>query len=232
MKPWAAALLYAVLGAITSRCVPLLWAISTTSSQGRDLPRRRRGGRNISFDAYENCCSGTVAPRRARACRLPPTSHLVRQLDHRLGRIDDHLHHRRDARRLFADALRFWGQRWCPNRDPRLHGAELISVIPMFLTMGSLELTDTCSRSSTGYVGITLPFCLWLMWPSSARAVEIEGRRWWTAPPLQVFRQIVQQVAIRAYRGEHLLPHRLQERLPVRAGLHEFDGNLPLTVAA
>jgi ABC-type glycerol-3-phosphate transport system permease component len=49
----------------------------------------------------------------------------------------------------------------------------IIFVFPMFLVMADLRLTDTLLSLILGYVCITLPFSLWLMW-AFFRGVPIE----------------------------------------------------------
>lgn len=49
----------------------------------------------------------------------------------------------------------------------------IIFVFPMFLVMVDLRLTDTLFALILGYVSITLPFCMWLMW-AFFRGVPVE----------------------------------------------------------
>jgi len=49
----------------------------------------------------------------------------------------------------------------------------IIFVFPMFLVMVELRLTDTLLSLVLGYVCITLPFCMWLMW-AFFRGVPVE----------------------------------------------------------
>ncbi len=49
----------------------------------------------------------------------------------------------------------------------------IIFVFPMFLVMADLRLTDTLLSLVLGYVCITLPFSLWLMW-AFFRSVPVE----------------------------------------------------------
>jgi ABC-type glycerol-3-phosphate transport system permease component len=49
----------------------------------------------------------------------------------------------------------------------------IIFVFPMFLVMADLRLTDTLASLILGYVCITLPFCMWLMW-AFFRGVPVE----------------------------------------------------------
>jgi len=74
----------------------------------------------------------------------------------------------------------------------------IIFVFPMFLTMVDLGLTDSLWSLVLGYVCITLPFCLWLMWAffrgvpvEIEEAALVDG-----ATRMQVFRQVVLPVAL------------------------------------
>ncbi len=70
--------------------------------------------------------------------------------------------------------FRFWGQRAVPYLA--LVGymiPSIIFVFPMFLVMVDLNLTDTLFALILGYVCITLPFCMWLMW-AFFRGVPVE----------------------------------------------------------
>lgn len=93
----------------------------------------------------------------------------------------------------------FRGQRFVPYFS--LIGymvPSIIFVFPMFLIMVDLDLTDTLFSLILGYVCITLPFCMWLMW-AFFRGVPIEIEEAALvdgASRLQVFRQIVLPTAL------------------------------------
>lgn len=88
----------------------------------------------------------------------------------------------------------FRGQRFVPYFS--LIGymvPSIIFVFPMFLVMVDLQLTDTLLSLILGYVCITLPFCMWLMW-AFFRGVPIEIEEAALvdgASRIQVFTQIV-----------------------------------------
>lgn len=94
--------------------------------------------------------------------------------------------------------FQFRGQRFVPYFS--LIGymvPSIIFVFPMFLVMVDLGLTDSLWSLIFGYVCITLPFCMWLMWAffrgipiEIEEAALVDG-----ASRLQVFRQIVLPVA-------------------------------------
>jgi len=70
--------------------------------------------------------------------------------------------------------FRYWGQNIVPYFS--LLGymvPSIIFVFPLFLMMVRLELTDNLWSLIFGYVCITLPFCMWLMW-AFMRSIPIE----------------------------------------------------------
>jgi ABC-type glycerol-3-phosphate transport system permease component len=74
----------------------------------------------------------------------------------------------------------------------------IIFVFPLFLLMVRLELTDNLLSLVLGYVSITLPFCMWLMW-AFMRAIPIEIEEAALidgASRLQVFRDVVLPTAL------------------------------------
>src|SRR5688572_30045819 len=40
----------------------------------------------------------------------------------------------------------------------------IVLVFPLFLVMTKLELIDSLWSLALGYVSVTLPFCMWLLW--------------------------------------------------------------------
>jgi len=70
--------------------------------------------------------------------------------------------------------FRYWGRSAIPYFS--LLGymvPSIIFVFPLFLMMVRLELTDNLLSLVFGYVCITLPFCMWLMW-AFMRSIPIE----------------------------------------------------------
>jgi 4-amino-4-deoxy-L-arabinose transferase-like glycosyltransferase len=97
----------------------------------------------------------------------------------------------------------------------------IIFVFPMFLVMADLRLTDTLLSLILGYVCITLPFSMWLMW-AFFRSVPIEIEEAALvdgASRLRVFpgNRAADRVA-RHHRRGHLHSDRILERLPVSGG--------------
>lgn len=70
--------------------------------------------------------------------------------------------------------FRYWGRRFIPYFS--LLGymvPSIIFVFPLFLVMVDLGLTNNLWSLVFGYVSITLPFCMWLMW-AFFRGIPIE----------------------------------------------------------
>lgn len=204
MRPWVAAILYAVLGAITFVvCFPLLWAISTSLKPKDEIFRwpPTIWPENVTFDAYrELLFGGSVAS--APGAGVPPSAYFLTWFGNSIIVSIGSTIISITVATLAAYSLtrfRFWGQRSVPYIAILGYMVpSVIFVFPMFLTMVSLELTDTLFSLILGYVCITLPFCLWLMW-AFFRGVPIEIEEAALvdgATRLQVFRQIVLPVAL------------------------------------
>lgn len=74
----------------------------------------------------------------------------------------------------------------------------IIFVFPLFLIMVPLGLTDRLPSLVLGYISITLPFCLWLMW-AFFRGIPLEVEEAGLidgASRFQVFRDIVLPLAL------------------------------------
>ncbi|MGB3273528.1 MAG: carbohydrate ABC transporter permease [Xanthobacteraceae bacterium] len=70
--------------------------------------------------------------------------------------------------------FRYWGRNFIPYFS--LLGymvPSIIFVFPLFLMMVRLDLTDSLWSLIFGYVCITLPFCMWLMW-AFMRSIPLE----------------------------------------------------------
>ena len=74
----------------------------------------------------------------------------------------------------------------------------IILVFPLFLVMSRLDLTDSLWSLVLGYVSVTLPFCMWLMWAffrglpiELEEAALVDG-----ASRLRVFLEIVLPAAL------------------------------------
>ena len=95
--------------------------------------------------------------------------------------------------------FRYWGRNVVPYFS--LLGymvPSIIFVFPLFLVMVRLELTDSLLSLVLGYVCISLPFCMWLMW-AFMRSIPIEIEEAALidgATRLQVFSQVVIPTAL------------------------------------
>jgi ABC-type glycerol-3-phosphate transport system permease component len=95
--------------------------------------------------------------------------------------------------------FRYWGRNVVPYFS--LLGymvPSIIFVFPLFLIMAQLDLTDSLISLVLGYVCITLPFCMWLMW-AFMRSIPIEIEEAALidgASRMQVFTQVVLPTAL------------------------------------
>jgi ABC-type glycerol-3-phosphate transport system permease component len=247
MKTWVATLLYAVLSAITLVvCFPLLWAISTSLKPKSEifqwpptiLPN------NITFEAYRELLFGSSVAS-APGAGVPPSAYFLDWFANSIIVSVGSTVISITIATLAAYSLtrfRFWGQRAVPYIAILGYMVpSVIFVFPMFLTMVSLELTDTLFSLILGYVCITLPFCLWLMW-AFFRGVPIEIEEAALvdgASRLQVFRQIVLPLALPGIIAASIFSlivswndylfgrvfMNSMEKLPLTVGvMHFFDG--------
>ncbi len=247
MNRWVAALLYAVLGAVTFVvCFPLLWAISTSLKPKEEIFRwpPTLWPERITFESYhELLFGGSVAS--APGAGVPPSAYFLDWFANSIIVSVGSTVISITVATLAAYSLtrfRFLGQRAVPY--VAILGYMVPSVIfvfPMFLTMVALDLTDTLLSLTLGYVCITLPFCLWLMW-AFFRGVPIEIEEAALvdgATRLQVFRQVVLPVALPGIIAASIFSlivswndylfgrvfMNTMDRLPLTVGvMHFFDG--------
>lgn len=175
--------LYALLSAVTFLvCFPLIWAFFTSVKPKDEIflwpptlwpetwtlenYRALLEGRDAYFQA--GAASGTAVPPSAFFLDWFINSVIVTIGTTIISTV---------VSTLAAYSLtrfRFPGQRSVPYLA--LIGymvPSIIFVFPMFLVMVELRLTDTLLSLILGYVCITLPFCMWLMW-AFFRGVPIE----------------------------------------------------------
>lgn len=175
--------LYALLAAVTFLvCFPLIWAFFTSVKPKDEIflwpptlwpetwtlenYRALLEGRDAYFQA--GAASGTAVPPSAFFLDWFINSVIVTIGTTIISTV---------VSTLAAYSLtrfRFPGQRSVPYLA--LIGymvPSIIFVFPMFLVMVELRLTDTLLSLILGYVCITLPFCMWLMW-AFFRGVPIE----------------------------------------------------------
>lgn len=175
--------LYALLAAVTFLvCFPLIWAFFTSVKPKEEIflwpptlwpetwtlanYRALLEGKDAYFQA--GAASGTAVPPSAFFIDWFINSVIVTIGTTIISTV---------VSTLAAYSLtrfRFPGQRSVPYLA--LIGymvPSIIFVFPMFLVMVELRLTDTLLSLILGYVCITLPFCMWLMW-AFFRGVPIE----------------------------------------------------------
>ena len=247
MKRWTAALVYAVLSAITFLvCFPLIWAIVTSLKPKDEIFRwpPTLWPERVTFESYRELLFGSSVAS-APGAGVPPSAYFLDWFANSIIVSVGSTVISITVATLAAYSLtrfRFWGQRAVPY--VAIMGYMIPSVIfvfPMFLTMVSLDLTDTLFSLILGYVCITLPFCLWLMW-AFFRGVPIEIEEAALvdgATRLQVFRQIVLPVALPGIIAASIFAlivswndylfgrvfMNTMDRLPLTVGvMHFFDG--------
>jgi ABC-type glycerol-3-phosphate transport system permease component len=176
-------LAYVVLLAITFLiCFPLLWALSTSlkapkevmATPPRLLPsevtaanyRNLITGKEQYFRADQSYVPTTAAPQHFTAwftnsVIVSASSTLISIVISTLAAYS-------------VTRFRYWGRRVIPYFS--LLGymiPSIILVFPMFLVMAQLSLTNSLWSLTFGYVSITLPFCMWLLW-AFFRGIPIE----------------------------------------------------------
>jgi ABC-type glycerol-3-phosphate transport system permease component len=174
---------YVVLLVVTFLvCFPLLWALSTSLKPAKDVMATppRLIPREITFANYRNLITGKEQYYRADQSYVPSTAapqhftswfanSVIVSLGSTLISIV--------ISTLAAYSItrfRYWGRRIIPYFS--LLGymiPSIILVFPMFMVMTELSLTDSLWSLTFGYVSITLPFCMWLLW-AFFRGIPIE----------------------------------------------------------
>ena len=184
---WTAAqriVIYASLGAITFViCFPLLWALSTSLKPKSEIFATPPTliPRSVTLENYGALVTGRAqyfqsADRPAVAATTPAqffvrwfVNSLIVTLGSTLISIT--------ISTLAAYSLtrfRYWGRSFVPYFSILGYMVpSIIFVFPLFLVMVQLDLTNTLLSLVLGYVSITLPFCMWLMW-AFMRSIPIE----------------------------------------------------------
>jgi len=163
-------------------CFPLIWALSTSLKAPKDvmatppqlLPPQP------TLENYRNLVTGKQQYFRADQSYVPTTAapqHFMSWFGNSvvvsLGST---------AISILISTLaaysvtrfRYWGRRIVPYFS--LLGymvPSIILVFPLFLVMTELRLTNSLWSLTFGYVSITLPFCMWLLW-AFFRSIPIE----------------------------------------------------------
>ena len=188
-------------------CFPLLWALSTSLKPTTEIfatPPTLIPD-NYSLEQYESLIYGKdmyfVPGAKYRPKMSPPQHFLswfVNSVIVSLGSTLISV----TISTLAAYSLtrfRYWGRQFIPYFS--LLGymvPSIIFVFPLFLVMVNLGLTNNLWSLVLGYVSITLPFCMWLMWAffrgipiELEEAALIDG-----ASRLRVFAEIVLPMAM------------------------------------
>ena len=186
MSPFAKArmvLAYLVLLVVTFFiCFPLIWALSTSLKPAKDVMATppRVIPREATLANYRNLITGKEQYFRAEQTYVPTTAapqhfmswfanSVVVSLGSTLISIV--------ISTLAAYSItrfRYWGRSIIPYFS--LLGymiPSIILVFPLFLVMAELRLTNSLWSLTFGYVSITLPFCMWLLW-AFFRSIPIE----------------------------------------------------------
>jgi ABC-type glycerol-3-phosphate transport system permease component len=203
------AILYVSLCAVTFIvCFPLIWALSTSLKPKSEIfaTPPTLVPHTLTFENYEALLTGRQqyyqsGPQTAPSGPTPAqffTRWFVNSVIVTAGSTLISI----VISTLAAYSLtrfRYWGRTAVPYFS--LLGymvPSIIFVFPLFLMMVRLELTDSLWSLIFGYVCITLPFCMWLMW-AFMRSIPIEIEEAALidgASRYQVFRQIVLPTAL------------------------------------
>jgi multiple sugar transport system permease protein len=175
--------LYAVLAAVTFLvCFPLVWAFFTSVKPKEEifLWPPTLWPRTWTLENYRALLEGREAYFQAGGTTTgtpPPSAFFIDWFVNSVVVTLGTTAISTAVATLAAYSLtrfRFPGQRAVPYLA--LVGymvPSIIFVFPMFLVMADLRLTDTLLSLVLGYVCITLPFCMWLMW-AFFRGVPVE----------------------------------------------------------
>lgn len=163
-------------------CFPLIWALSTSLKAPKDVMATppRLLPPQPTLENYRNLITGKQQYFRADQSYVPTTAapqHFMSWFGNSvvvsLGST---------AISILISTLaaysvtrfRYWGRRIVPYFS--LLGymvPSIILVFPLFLVMTELRLTNSLWSLTFGYVSITLPFCMWLLW-AFFRSIPIE----------------------------------------------------------
>ena len=200
---------YAALCAVTFVvCFPLVWALSTSLKPKSEIFATPPTliPRTLTFENYDALITGRQqyfqSGNEAVALGTSPATYFTRwfvnSLIVTLGSTAISI----VVSTLAAYSLtrfRYYGRNLVPYFS--LLGymvPSIIFVFPLFLVMVRLELTDSLLSLILGYVCISLPFCMWLMW-AFMRSIPIEIEEAALidgASRLQVFMHVVLPTAL------------------------------------
>jgi len=176
-------LAYVVLLTVTFLiCFPLIWAFSTSIKGPKEV--MATPPRLIPTEAtaanYRNLITGKEQYFRADQAYVPTTAapqHFIAWFTNSLIVSGSSTLISIVISTLAAYSItrfRYWGRRIIPYFS--LLGymiPSIILVFPLFLVMAQLSLTNSLWSLTFGYVSITLPFSMWLLW-AFFRGIPIE----------------------------------------------------------
>lgn len=200
---------YAILSAVTFVvCFPLVWALSTSLKPKSEIFATPPTliPRTVTLENYQALLTGRPqyfqsGDQQVTSGTTPAqffTRWFVNSMIVTLGSTLISI----TISTLAAYSLtrfRYWGRTVVPYFS--LLGymvPSIIFVFPLFLVMVQLNLTDSLLSLVLGYVCITLPFCMWLMW-AFMRSIPIEIEEAALidgASRIQVFWQVVLPTAL------------------------------------
>lgn len=196
--------LYAGLALVTFVvCFPLIWALSTSLKPKAEIFAipPTLWPNTVTLENYAALLSGKSqyfqVDGAAAASGTTPAQFFVRWFANSMAVTFGSTLISITVSTLAAYSLtrfRYWGRQFVPYFS--LLGymiPSIIFVFPLFLMMVRLGLTDTLWSLILGYVCVTLPFCMWLMW-AFMRSIPIEIEEAALidgASRLQVFRHVV-----------------------------------------
>jgi ABC-type glycerol-3-phosphate transport system permease component len=163
-------------------CFPLIWAVSTSLKSPKEVMATppRLVPSELTIENYRNLVTGKQQYYRADQAYVPTTaapqhftSWFANSVVVSLGST---------AISILISTLaaysvtrfRYRGRRIIPYFS--LLGymiPSIILVFPLFLVMAELRLTNSLWSLTFGYVSITLPFCMWLLW-AFFRGIPVE----------------------------------------------------------
>ena len=188
-------------------CFPLLWSISTSLKPSTEIfatPPTLIPS-EYSLDQYKSLIYGKpmyFVPGTKYKPKTSPTQHFVSWFANSIIVTFGSTLISVVVSTLAAYSLtrfRYWGRQFIPYFS--LLGymvPSIILVFPLFLVMVKLGLANSLWSLVLGYVSISLPFCMWLMWAffrgipiELEEAALIDG-----ASRLRVFCEIVLPMAV------------------------------------
>jgi ABC-type glycerol-3-phosphate transport system permease component len=175
---------YASLCAVTfAVCFPLLWALSTSLKPKSEIfaTPPTLVPHSVTLENYGALVTGRAqyfqSAERPVVAATTPAQFFVRWFVNSLIVTLGSTLISIVVSTLAAYSLtrfRYWGRNLVPYFSILGYMVpSIIFVFPLFLVMVQLDLTNTLLSLVLGYVSITLPFCMWLMW-AFMRSIPIE----------------------------------------------------------